>query len=57
MFAFMTPNLIFSLAMLAVLTLGIGGVRLMARDRKRGILMIVAAFVLLGNVLLLALPT
>ena len=57
MFDFMTPNLIFSLAMLAVLTLGIGGVRLMARDRKRGILMIVAALVLLGNVLLLAWPT
>ena len=57
MFDFLTPNLVFSLAMLAVLTLGIGGVRLMARDRKRGILMIVAAFVLLGNVLLLALPT
>ena len=57
MFDFMTPNLVFSLAMLAVLTLGIGGVRLMARDRKRGILMIVAAFVLLGNVLLLAWPT
>ena len=57
MFDFLTPNLVFSLAMLAVLTLGIGGVRLMARDRKRGILMIVAALVLLGNVLLLAWPT
>ena len=53
MFDFMTPNLVFSLAMLAVLALGIGGVRLMARDRKRGILMMVAALVLLGNVLLL----
>ena len=57
MFHFMTPNLVFSLAMLAVLALGIGGVRLMTRDRKRGILMIVAAVVLLGNILLLALPT
>ena len=57
MFAFMTPNLIFSLAMLAVLALGIGGIRLMPHDRKRGMLMIVAALVLLGNVLLLALPT
>jgi len=44
-----------TLAMLAAFMLGIGGVRLALRreDRVRGWLMIVAAAVLLGNVLIL----
>ena len=42
-----------ALAMIAAFVLAIGGVRLAMReaDRKRGILMIVAAAVLVGNVL------
>ena len=44
-----------TLAMIAAFVLAIGGVRLALRegDRKRGILMIVAALVLVGNVLIL----
>ena len=44
-----------ALAMIAAFVLAIGGVRLAMRkdDRKRGILMIVAAAVLVGNVLIL----
>lgn len=44
-----------SVAMLAVLALAIGGGWLIAkgRDRRRGVLMIIAAVVLLGNVLIL----
>ena len=44
-----------ALAMIAAIVLAIGGVRLALRggDRKRGILMVVAAAVLVGNVLIL----
>ena len=43
-----------ALAMIAAFVLAIGGVRLAMRegDRKRGILMVVAAAVLVGNVLI-----
>ena len=43
-----------ALAMIAAFLLAIGGVRLTMRkdDRKRGMLMIVAAAVLVGNVLI-----
>ncbi|MBU3076721.1 hypothetical protein [Sphingomonas quercus] len=46
-----------SVAMLGVIALTIGGGWLIAngRDRRRGILMLVAAAVLLGNVLILTL--
>ena len=46
-----------TLAMIAAFLLVIGGVRLAMRqeDRKRGLLMIVAAAVLVGNVLILIL--
>ena len=46
-----------ALAMIAAFLLAIGGVRLAMRkeDRKRGLLMIVAAVVLVGNVLILTL--
>ena len=46
-----------ALAMIAAFLLAIGGVRLAMRegDRKRGILMLVAAAVLVGNVLILTL--
>ena len=42
-----------AVAMLAAFALAIGGVRLAMRreDRKRGVLMLVAAAVLVGNVL------
>ena len=44
-----------ALAMIAAFVLTIGGARLAMRteDRKRGILMVVAAIVLVGNVLIL----
>jgi high-affinity Fe2+/Pb2+ permease len=44
-----------ALAMIAAFVLTVGGVRLAMRedDRKRGILMIVAAIVLVANVLIL----
>ena len=50
--------LILAIAMLGVFALAIGGGRLAARrgDRKRGILMLVAAAVLFGNVLLWGWP-
>ena len=46
-----------ALAMIAAFALAIGGLRLAMRegDRKRGILMIVAAAVLVGNVVILTL--
>jgi hypothetical protein len=46
-----------ALAMIAAFLLAIGGARLAMRegDRKRGLLMIVAAIVLVGNVLILTL--
>jgi hypothetical protein len=51
-------SLILSIVMLAVfaLTWGGGWLILKARDRKRGALMLVAALVLLGNVLIWTLP-
>lgn len=49
-------DLFLSIAVLAAAALGVGGVALLRRgERKRGWLMIVAAAVLLGNVLILAL--
>jgi hypothetical protein len=47
-----------SIAMLACFALVWGGIWLIAkkRDRKRGILMIIAAAVLLGNVLIWVVP-
>ena len=54
----MTPDLLYSLAMLAMVALVWGGVRALIRqeDRKRGLLMLAAALVLLANVLLYAWP-
>lgn len=48
-----------SIAMLAALALAIGGGRLIwqGRDRRRGVLMLIAAAVILGNVLIWAWPT
>ena len=43
-----------SMAMIAVVALVFGGVRMIPVDRKRGVLMIVAALVVLANVLILA---
>ena len=50
--------LVLSIAMLAVFALGAGGTWLLlkAQDRTRGALMLVAALVLLGNVLIWAWP-
>ena len=50
---------ILSIAVLASFALALGGGWLVAkrRERKRGVLMIVMALVLLANVLLWALPT
>ena len=41
-----------ALAMIAALILLIGGVKLVGKDRQRGLLMIAAALVLVGNVLI-----
>ncbi|MDB5662838.1 MAG: hypothetical protein JWM38_1137 [Sphingomonas bacterium] len=53
-----TIGAVLSIAMLAVFALVAGGVWLIAKkaDRKRGVLMLVMALVLLGNVLILAWP-
>lgn len=53
------PGLLASIAMFAILALGWGGMWLIIkrRDRKRGALMIVAALVLFGNVLIWTWPT
>ena len=40
-----------ALAMIAALILAVGGARLVRRDRQRGLLMLAAALVLIGNVL------
>jgi len=40
-----------ALGVIAALILAVGGVRLVARDRKRGLLMIAAGLVIFGNVL------
>ena len=44
-----------SIAMIAIVALIWGGTRTIRADRKRGILMIAAALVLLGNVLIITL--
>jgi hypothetical protein len=51
-------SFVLTVAMLAVFALIAGGAWLVgkARDRKRGVLMIVAAVVLLGNVLIWSWP-
>lgn len=41
-----------ALAMIAAVILTIGGVKLIRKDRQRGLLMIAAALVLVGNVLI-----
>ena len=41
-----------ALAMIAAVILTVGGVRLVARDRQRGLLMVAAALVLVANVLI-----
>ena len=41
-----------ALAMVAVLILGIGGVKIVRRDRQRGLLMLAAAVVIFANVLI-----
>ncbi len=41
-----------ALGMIAALILAVGGVRLVRRDRQRGLLMIAAAVVIFGNVLI-----
>jgi len=40
-----------ALGMIAAVALAVGGVRMARRDRKRGLLMIAAGLVILGNVL------
>lgn len=51
-------TLALSIAMLAVIALGAGGMWLIAkqRDTKRGILMLIAGLVILGNVLIWTMP-
>ena len=44
-------NAALALAVIASLILLVGGVRLVPSDRKRGLLMIAAALVIFGNVL------
>jgi hypothetical protein len=41
-----------ALGVIAALILTVGGVRMLARDRKRGLLMIAAGLVILGNVVI-----
>ena len=41
-----------SLGVIAALILAVGGVRLVRRDRQRGLLMIAAAIVIFANVLI-----
>ena len=46
-------NFLLALVMLAVIALGWGGALMFARgEKKRGVLMLVAALVMLGNVLI-----
>jgi hypothetical protein len=54
----MTIELFLSIAVLAVGALIWGAVYIMRKggDRKRGVLMLIAALVLLGNVLIIAWP-
>jgi high-affinity Fe2+/Pb2+ permease len=41
-----------ALAMIAAMILAVGGIKLLGRDRQRGLLMMAAALVLVGNVLI-----
>ncbi len=41
-----------ALAMIAAIILAIGGLKMVGKDRQRGLLMIAAAIVLVGNVLI-----
>jgi hypothetical protein len=54
----LAANIALSIAMLAVFALAFGGVFLWAKrgDRKRGLLMLTASFVILVNVLIWTLP-
>lgn len=56
---FFSPGPMLSLAMLGAAALIYGGIRIIkqSKDRRRGILMLVAAAVLVMNVLLIAWPT
>ena len=45
-------NTALALGVIASLILLVGGVRMLSRDRKRGLLMIAAALVIFGNVLI-----
>lgn len=58
MFSQTTFDVLLSVAMLAVIALVWGGIALMRRgnDRKRAVLMLVAAAVLFGNVLIWTWP-
>ena len=51
-------SVFFTIAMLAAFILGIAGVRLLlaGSDRLRGVLMLLAALVLIGNVLVWTVP-
>lgn len=46
--------ILLSVAVLAMFALVWGGIRVLRADRKRGVLMLVAALVLLGNLLILS---
>jgi hypothetical protein len=54
----MSDGLVLTIAMLAVFALAAGGIWTIVKrhDRKRGILMMIAAAVLLGNVLIWTWP-
>ncbi len=43
-----------SIAVIAMFALVVGGIRILRRDRTKGILMLVCALVILGNLLILA---
>ena len=45
-------NAALALGMIAALILVVGGVRLVKRERKRGLLMVAAGLVIFGNVLI-----
>lgn len=49
-----TASILLSVAMIAVLLLGAGGMWMVVRgrDARKGVLMLIAALVLLGNVLI-----
>ena len=55
----MTEPALLSISMLAVFALALGGGWIVAKraEKKQGVLMLIAAFVLLANVLIWAWPT